>query len=620
DYMVPSVFVVVDELPVTVNGKVDREALPVPEYAVTGGPVPTTAEETLLHRLFAELLGVPAGIDDSFFDLGGDSISSIQLVSRARQAGFVITARDVFTHPTVASLARMARRTEEASASAADGHGDAPLTPVMRMFAEQGLLTDNFCQSVLLEAPADLLYEHLAAAVAAVVERHDMLRARLVVGEVPAEASLHLSRADTIDPSRYVTRIDCSATDDGQLAATVTAETSAARGRLAPRDGDQLQVVWFDRGARPGRVLVLAHHLAVDALSWRILVDDLVAAWRAARAGDPPRLSAVRGSFRHWAHCLQSAAVRGSREVEMPFWESVLKPRANSAEDFAATVPDGTDRSTMRSLRRTLPGHITEAVLTRVPAMFHAGVNDVMLTAFALAVNEWRRRRGRSGQGGDVLVDLESHGRHDIFPDVDLSQVVGWFTSVAPIRLDVSPIAWSKVTSGAPELADRCKQIKEQLRAVPDHGIGFGLLRYLNPCTGARLAQLDAPRMAFNYLGRMTAGGAGDWSLAETPDRRDAVSQPDEDGGVTIPERYCLALSAVALDGPTGPELRTTWYWRPTALDEADVRQLADCWSAALTGLASADGGGRTPSDLSLVSLSQKNIDAIEARWRGLDR
>ncbi|MEV4753457.1 condensation domain-containing protein, partial [Streptosporangium sp. NPDC049248] len=371
----------------------------------------------------------------------------------------------------------------------------------------------------------------------------------------------------------------------------------------------------------------------VDGVSWRILLPDLFTAWHAtgqeaappaaaheeaAHEGAPreataqegialeaatqeavgrgtvPVLEPVPTSFRTWAHRLHDEAP--NRVGELDHWAEILDgpdPRIGRR----SLDPRLDTAATLRSLRRTLPPERAEPLLAAVPAAFHGRVNDVLLAGLALAVTHWRRRRG--ARGTSVLLDLEGHGREEIFPDVDLSRTVGWFTTIHPVRLDPGLTGWSDERAAAQAI----KKVKEQLRALPDP-LGYGMLRHLAPETAQKLAELPRPQIVFNYLGRV-AVTEGDWNLV-----------PTEIGGYDpgMPVAHVLEVNVTTHDRPDGPHLEAVWSWPEGVLDEAEVAELAETWFEALAGLAEHGAGGHTPSDL-LVDLDQGEIDRIQAAW-----
>ncbi|WP_245623273.1 condensation domain-containing protein [Spirillospora albida] len=560
----------------------------------------------------AEVLNLErVGVDDGFFDLGGDSIIAIQLVSRARQSGLVITPREVFQHQTVEELAAAARPVGEGEQVEREapgaGVGRVPATPIMRWFQELTGPVADYSQRMLLQVPPDLGTDRIAAALQTVLDHHDMLRLR-VLGQ-----DFEVTEPGTVDAAPLVRRVDVAGLDGGALRAVLRDEAPAARRRLDPAAGTMAQLVWFDAGPdASGRLLLTLHHLVVDGVSWRIILPDLVTAWA---GGD---LEPVPTSFRRWAQRLAAEASDPSRTKELPLWEDVLatpdpvlgeRPLDPAADTFG----------TARHLTLDLPADVTGPLLADVPAAFHGRANDVLLTGLALAVAEWRRERGTSDDTA-VLIDLEGHGREEVVPGVDLSRTAGWFTSIFPVRLDAGWVEPSDVREGGQAVGTALKRVKEQLRDLPDNGIGFGLLRHLNPATGARLAGRPHPQIAFNYLGRSTAPEATDWGPAGQADS-DALGG-GQDGALGLV--HAIEVNAHTRDLPGGPELSATWTYAGGLFGEAEIRDLAGRWFAALRGLVAhvagaADGpvGGFTPSDLSLVEVDQDEIDELAAELDG---
>ena len=575
EFMVPSAVVVLAGLPLTVNGKVDRAALPPPRAELAGGRGPRTLTEEVLCALFAEILGVPAvGAEDSFFDLGGDSISSIRLVARAKSAGIAIAVRDVFNTRTVAGLAKVAGHADGRVAEPAnDGTGRIPFTPIMRWAVEAGLL-DRVFQSLVVQVPAGLDWARLVGGVQAVLDRHDMLRARLDRSGEQRDWALEVLAPGTVDAAARCQRVEIAG--DGVPHDVLAAAASDAVRHLAPDAGVMIRLVWFDLGtSAPGRLLVVAHHLAVDGVSCRILLSDLATACEGAGPDDQGVLPPVGTSFRAWALRLSMEARSASRLAELPYWKSVLAAPAKLSADAA-----GGRSAAVRSLSRVLPPARTLPLLTSVPAAFRGGMNDVLLSALAAAVADWR---GDGGHGSTLLMDLEGHGREEDSPATDLSRTVGWFTSLYPVRLDLEPFDPEEFFAGGPVAGRVVEQVREQLRAVPAGGIGFGLLRYLNQDTAAELAAVGQPQLAFNYLGRFAARPATAWDVAPEDGRG---IQPDA-GAEPVPgspATHMLAVNAMVEDHADGPRLIVTWSWPGPALADA-VAALAERWFLALDAL-----------------------------------
>ena len=609
------------------GGKLDREALPVPAQAVgsatetraTGGQEPATPAERILAGLFRELLKLSeAPLDQDFFALGGDSISSIRLVSRAAEAGVVISARDVFKHQTVKELAAVARgpvgdggaadRTGSAGpiggAGAAgvhdsDGVGPVPLTPIMRWLFERGGPIGRFSQSVLLTVPAGAGLSRLTDTLQTVLDHHDMLRSRLT-----PNLELDVSPVGRVRAADLLDRRDVSGTtgtDD--LHACVAEEFERAVALLVPAAGAMVRAVWFDAGPdRDGRLLLVVHHLAVDGVSWRILVPDLKAAWEAVATGRSPQLPPVATSFRRWSMTLGEQARTPSRVAEAELWRRIADaPRTPLGR--RPLDPDRDTAATTRSLRLTLPPETTGPLLTSVPAAFTAGAQGVLLTGLALAVAD---RQGSP----HVVLDVEGHGREELAPGLELSGTVGWFTSRYPVHLDLEGVDVRDALAAGPAVGLAATRVAERLRELPDHGAGYGLLRHLNPDTAPELSKAPTPAIGFNYLGRFSAPGTAPdeaWAFAPESSALGAGRDPG------LAAAHALDINAVVHDTAEGPRLVADWSWPEDVLTEPEVRALAESWFSALTALVSRVDGA---AGLSVAGLSRDELDELTA---GLD-
>ncbi|MFD4183008.1 condensation domain-containing protein, partial [Rhodococcus sp. NPDC058514] len=626
-YMVPAALVVLDGLPLTPAGKLDRKALPKPDFGAmaTTGRGPTSELEAVLATLFAEVLGLDAvGVDDSFFALGGDSIMSIQLVARAKAAGVMLSPRDVFEHKTISRLATVAVLGDASEVNtleelAGGGVGDMPLTPIVAWLVERGGNFDRLTQSALLIAPEDLTdTRDLGLVVQTVIDRHDMLRARLRANQVAgpglrADATMEVTAPGSVPAAELIRRVEVTASPaDSEFDAEVIEQFEAAERRLDPAAGVMMQVVWLDSGAGVGRILLVLHHAVVDGVSWRILVPDMASAWAQVRAGQDPELESVGTSMRRWAFALAQEAE--NRAGELVRWREMLAG-PDPVIGSRALDPAVDTNETVRKLSVELPTAVTDAVLTRIPEAFHGSVNDGLLTALAMAVSRWRRTRGVHATA--TVVNLEGHGREDqVIAGADLSRTVGWFTTVFPMRLDLSDIDLDDAFAGGRDAGAAVKAVKERLLSIPDHGIGFGMLRHLSEHAD-ELRELPTPQISFNYLGRLTAGAADDGpTVAWSP-----VADTDLDlvGTVDVPLASVLDINAVTTETVDGPQLRATWTFPDGILTSAEVSELADMWTDALTALArhvaAPTAGGLTPSDLDLVDLEQRTIERLEDRF-----
>ncbi|MFE4395327.1 non-ribosomal peptide synthetase [Streptomyces sp. CB02056] len=578
EYMVPPNVLLLDALPLTPHGKVDRRALPDPAPAGAEAPArpdtPRSRAEEIVCAAFAEVLGVPeVRPGDNFFELGGDSISAILAVGHARRAGLTVTPLQIRTHHTPAAIAALAAPGGPARPAAApDDTGEVELLPIAHQLREDlGVLderTREYSQYQVLTTPAGLDLDRLTAATAVLLDHHAALRSRLTV-VAPGLWSLEALPRGAVRAADAVRRVDVSALadDPAALAAAVDEQIAAARTGLAPETGAVTRLVLLDAGpGRPGRLVWLTHHLCVDGVSWRVLVADLAAACR----GLTPE--PVGTSYRRWSQLLGEQARTAERVREFPLW----------AEQSAASEPLGSrpldpERDVYGSahrLRLELPAATTATLLAAARRVYGGEINDLLLTGLALAVADWRRHRDRPA--GAVTVELEGHGREPFTDEAELSRTVGWFTSVFPVRLDPGD-------AGREPLDAAVRRVRQQLGRLPDHGLGHGLLRHLNPQTVTALARHGVPELGFNYLGRFRTDrdeSAGDW----LPDARHAVVGT----GVhpSMPLRHVLAATPVTEDRPDGPHLVADWLWAPEALADADAEHIARAWFRALEALA----------------------------------
>ncbi len=610
--MVPAVFVPLAELPLNPHGKVDRKALPAPAVA-RAAPAdavpPRDAREELLAGIWRAVLGLErVGVHDNFFQLGGDSILSIQVVARARRAGLLITPRQLFENQTVAGLAAAAAATGAEGAAALDAEqgpvvGDVPLTPIqLRFFAEDRREPARFNQAVLLAARRPLATAPLAAALAGLAFHHDALRLRFARREggwrqwiaPPGGADGSLIR---IDLTRLRAEARGAALEDA--ASELQAGLALDRGPVFTAAVFALGEVEAETEAEAGdRLLLTAHHLAVDGVSWRVLVEDLAAAYRRLAGGAAPAWPAKTTSWKRWAERLVEHAGSPALAAELPRWLAL--PRAVPplpVDRVAAAPPSPAEPSAAATVAVELGPAATRALLKEVPEVYRTQVNDLLLAALARAFAAWT--------GEDLLLlDLEGHGREEVFPGVDLSRTVGWFTTLFPVALALPPEAMA----GDPRAAIR--SVKEQLRAVPGRGLGYGLLRYLGaPASRELLAALPAPQVSFNYLGQV--GPALGPAPAETDLFTLAAEPVRGTEGEPLPRQHAFSIDALVLDD----RLRVTWTYDPgrhlPATAERLARSFVDEIAALVAHCLSPDAGGRTPSDFPLAGLDQTALDRL---------
>jgi amino acid adenylation domain-containing protein/non-ribosomal peptide synthase protein (TIGR01720 family) len=579
-HMAPALWAALPALPHTPNGKVDHKALPAPE-ALDGGSgaeaaPPRTPAEEALAAIWCEVLGLPGvGIHDNFFRLGGDSILSIRVVARARQAGLILTPRQIFERQTVAELAAAAAPLDTTAPVAETGPvtGAAPLTPIQRWFLEaRPADPHHFNQAVLLETRTPVEDRELRRAVAALLEHHDALRLRF-----PEEGHAVFSPPAAEPP---VTRVDLSAIPAERRRAVLEEAASSAQASLDLASGPLLRAVFFDLGAgSPGRLLLVIHHLVVDGVSWRILLEDLQTF---------PGLPARTTSWQRWAEQLTEHARSAAVQDEAAFWLAQPEP-----EPLPVDRSEGEDtEASADTVSVTLPTEATRALLREAAAAYHGRPDDLLLTAVARAFQAW------TGSSRLVLW-LEGHGREEALPGLpamDLSRTVGWFTSLFPVALDLQ---------GASEPGAAIRRVKETLREIPAGGIGHGLLRFGGEETAAALAARLQPEVVFNHLGRLDLVLGDDSPYAPAPESSGWPRSP------RALRRHRLEINAAVAGG----RLEVHWTYGRNVHERATIERLARRFASELEALIAhclAPGaGGWTPSDFPLARLGQNTLDRL---------
>ncbi|MFH9011388.1 amino acid adenylation domain-containing protein [Streptomyces sp. NPDC017943] len=581
-YMVPAHVVVLAEFPLTANGKLDRNALPEPAVGAPCLVRPVTDDERAVCDAVAEVLRLDeAGVDQDFFQLGGDSILAISLLSALRERGLHVTARQIFAHPTAGALAAVASREAVRTVDHADvATGTVVGSPIVQWLGETTDAVDGFVQSVVLNTPAELTADVLGTLLTALLDTHPMLRARLVRGERWG--------FDIPEAGRGRARWRES---DLPLDACVALATEG----VDPEGGVMLSAV-LRRAAR--QLVLVAHHVVIDGVSWRVLMEDLATAWRRYGAGAPVEPAPEGTSFRRWTQLLERAAFDADSSYHrrpLPGEDLPLGRRPLAATDTVA-------RERLHTV--SVGPEATAALLGEIPAKFHTGVDAVLLTALAVALARWRRDLGQDQTF--AYIELEGHGREPQCVagpagfEPDLSRTVGWFTTLCPVTVDPGPAA-DPTDPGYLTVA--LKAVKEDLARVPDHGVSYGALRYLADVE----FDAPAPQVLFNYLGRFAAGAPGDWQLAGTTGQLGEKRDP----GMRLPR--ALEFNAIAEPAARGAyELVTTVSWPDGMFTDADITALAGYFRTALEALAALDRGGHTPGDFPLVPLTQADVDALD--------
>ncbi|MFZ6028532.1 MAG: amino acid adenylation domain-containing protein [Chloroflexota bacterium] len=587
EYMIPSAYVFLDTLPLTPNGKVDRKALPAPEldrsrleadYIAPGTPV-----EKKLAEIWTRLLGLEqVGIHDNFFEVGGDSILSLQVIARARQAGLRLTTRQIFQYQTIAQLANLVDTTPVVQAEQGLVTGTVSLTPILHWFFEQDLADLHyFNQAVLLEVPAETNPVWVEQVVWQLLLHHDMLRLRaireesgwqIVLGGAPSTVPFVLADLSDLPSSIH--------------SAAVEAKAAEVQAGLNLTTGPVMQVVLFRLGDElPGRLLIVIHHVAVDGVSWRFLLEDFQSAYQQLSRGESIHLPPKTTSYQCWAENLTCYARSKALHAEKAFWLDEARTRSTRLSTAEMIQSDANRIASARTLEISLTPQETNQVLKSIPETYHVQVNDVLMTALGLALF---RQTGESRW----LIDIEGHGREDIDKIVDVSRTVGWFTTIYPVFLEIDR---------AQEVGETLQKVKEQLRKIPNQGVGYGCLRYLSDEEGLRqkIAAQPQAEILFNYLGQ--------FDQAVMPGLFSGA--PESSGPIRSlrqKRRHALEINALVL----GNCFRFGWIFSEAVYPAQLVEALAQGLLGALRDLIRQSqrpqADSYAPSDFSLTYLDQQ--------------
>ncbi|OKH59462.1 non-ribosomal peptide synthetase [Scytonema sp. HK-05] len=589
EYMLPSAFVVLDTLPLTPNGKLDRRALPKPsgEPELSQGFVaPRTPTEEILANIWASVLGIESvGIHDNFFELGGDSILSIQIIAKANTAGVQLSAKQMFEHQTIAELAAVASVVGENQAQQDVVSGALPLTPIQQWFFEQNYpVSAHWNQAVMLEMPPGIQPNLLQQVVHSMLVHHDALRLRFEKTE-----SGWVQMNAPVDNKVPFTVVDLSALPQSEQLAAIEAKAAELQASLNLSNGPLVRVAWLNLGHElNSRLLVVIHHLAVDGVSWRILLEDLQTAYSQLSAGGAIQLPPKTTAFKDWAQLQLEYVQSQDLQHHWDFWLSQSKqPSANIPLDY----PNGANtEASARTVSVSLSVEETRALLQEVPKAYNTQINDALLTALVQVLANWT-------QSSHVLFNLEGHGREDFLDSVNVSRTVGWFTTIFPVVVQLA--------TNSP--GEALKSIKEQLRRIPSQGISYGWLRYLleDAEITAQLQAQPKAQVLFNHLGQFD-------SVLQTS----ALFQlADESSGPSrSPQNHrshLLEVNTMII----GSQLRVDWTYSDNLHQSSTIESLAHEFLQALRGLVAhclaPEAGGYTPSDFPLAPLNNVVLEQL---------
>ncbi|NCQ68545.1 MAG: amino acid adenylation domain-containing protein [Microcystis aeruginosa W13-15] len=589
DYMIPAFLIPLESFPLTPNGKVDRRALPLPKInpnELENYATPSTKNEQILAQIWQEVLGLKTiSINDNFFELGGDSILAIQIIAKANQEGLEITPKQLFGYQTIAQLAILAETTAATEIDQGLVTGEVPLTPIQQWFFEQNWPErHHFNQSILLEVPNNLQPDLLKQTISKLLYHHDALRLRFIQkGE-----KWQQNHSDDCNSFAFelvdLSHLYC----DEQV--TTLAEISEVQQRTLKIDQGPLMAVVFFKLGDSGRLLIVIHHLAVDGVSWRIILEDLATIYQQLESQDSQELPPKTSSFKTWAEELQNYAQTPEFNTQFKYWLN---------RDLPSVFPlpldyQGEAKSNIVAHAKTVSFTLTEEqtrlLLQEVPQAYNTQINDILLTALVQAFSHWT--------GSDrLLLDMEGHGRENVIESVNLSRTVGWFTSIYPVFLTLENLD---------HLGECLKFIKEQLRQIPNRGFDYGIGYYLNSdlTIQSQLKNYPKAQVSFNYLGQFTSHQIGDigWKLSQ-----------ESSGSIHSPlgqRSHLIAIHGIVVDG----QLDMEWQYSENFHHQTTIKNLAAAYRDSLESLINhclSAEGGYTPSDFPDANLNQAELDEL---------
>ena len=592
-YMVPVAFVVMDNLPLTGNGKVDKKALPIPDMTLQQAQYrgPVTDNEIALVPIWAKLLGLnpdKLSISGNFFELGGDSILSIQLVSRAAQAGLHFSVKDLFASQTIEGLALKVKSGAQVVAPQTPVVGELALLPIQRRFFNDPIDLHHFNQSVLLTTPVGFDAggddSILPRFVSELYQRHDALRMQFTEHQ-GKWVGTHMPLTDDMVKAAVVVK----AWPDSEFTG-LEAYASEVQRSLNLERGELFRAVYiYPEGAtdKSGRLLLVIHHLVVDGVSWRILLQDFETLYNQWQNQQALSLAAKTSSYQQWGQFLADYAHSETLALEQQYWLDGFKVPVTPLADLAVNTGAGVLSSGLETLSFNLDKQLTTELVSQCNQSYRSQINELLLAGLLLAVNRFGGERA-------IRLDLEGHGREMLDDSLDLSQTVGWFTSLYPLTLSLG------VDSDGDDLPGLINGVKDAYRAIPNKGIGFGVLQQ----SDAFAALADAPdsELLFNYLGQFDQVVNAQTAFAAAPEGKGEGESPNRK--LTHP----LSLNGMVAAGQLGFNLTfdCSRYHREA------MQQLMDAFAGALADIVAhclaTEQGAYSPSDFALANVNNEQL------------
>ncbi|MEL7147099.1 MAG: condensation domain-containing protein, partial [Bacteroidota bacterium] len=580
DYMIPSIYQQIEELPMTANGKLDKQSLPAVELQPTVGyELAQTKEEKILTSVWSQVLGVDQpGINDHFFSLGGDSIKSVQVSSRLRTHGYELPIRAIMANPTIAELSRklqpVVRKSDQSPVT-----GTLPLTPIQRWFLE-GPITqkEHFNQSVMMRFNEILASDDLREILSRLQDHHDALRTVFEIhGDQIIQRVLETGNAvalEQIDLSENQTPQDYILAKNQELQQSMTLD-----------EGPLMKAILYQQ-PKGSMLFVVIHHLVVDGISWRILFEDLESLRSQQQNGELLALPPKTDSFKHWSISLKAYQESSMYEQAAAYWAAVTQ---QEFDEIPHDFEDGINRyETVIDEVVGLSDTATRELLTAAHIPFNTEINDLLLVALMISMKQ-------AFDIDTVRVDMEGHGREQLESDVNISRTIGWFTSIYPVVLGYQQ----------EDLSQSIKRIKEGNKAIPNNGLDYLMYQYQNT---EKSADGKEAQLSFNYLGQFDADLSEKSFELVNEGRGDDISQD-------APRIYDLELSGIIIDG----KLQMRMSYSTEQFDSDTIRQLMSLYEANLNQVirycVDYDSVELTPADLTYDGMSLTDLDQLNRQY-----
>ncbi len=598
DHMVPQTFKHLPLWPLTADSRVNRGALPFSQ-AVESGQLPVLPREQLearISEIWCDILGVETiGIHQDFFQLGGDSIKAIQLAARMQKHGIPIKIGDIFQAPTIDGVARISR----------DSHrvihqgpvtGGVPLSPVQQaFFRENSPHTHHYNQSAMIYREAGLEETAVQRVLDKLAVHHDMLRAVYTAAPAAEGGEVFQRVRDLDQPLAHLEVVDMEPVPGWE--AEVEAHGNRIQASLNLEQGPLVKAALFKTGGG-GHLLLVLHHLVIEGISWRILWEDFITAYRQIEGGEDIALPRKSDSFKSWVEALQTFAGGPDMDEEIQYWRTVealtVEPLPSDREPG-----EGGDRFEFKdTLSITLEAEETRTLLREVHQAYNTEINEILLTALTAALRQW------TGSASFCFL-LEGHGREDIIPDLDITRTIGWFASEYPVVLD---------TGASGHTGTEIKTVKETLRRIPHKGMGYGLLKYLAPpAKRDGLPFRLKPEICFNYLGEV-----------------DDLERQFEDftlswlkGGEAIDPGAPFPFKILAEGSVANGRMTFDFSYNRRRYRRASVQRLAEAFRGELRRImehcTGKDEKEYTPSDFSYSDLTLEELSDLEEDFEDID-